>query len=490
MKIIKSIIILFIIMLLEIENLVFAAVVSDNDGSAFITKAEFDSLKNNFQFQIDSYNSNIDNKIDNAIASYLAGISVNKTSIIRTAFNLEGDEDKIIFVGRQNNLYDMDKPLRTSDSIFEIFCGTYQTDAYWIQDTYDTFCFEASHSKGSLTNYLYVLDTNNCALSSKQNCQMNASRIYVVYSTYHAGNGMWWAGITQTLNTPTTLTSQNTAYINSTTAQGYGLRRDNVQSSIYNVQLTHYLLSLNSDPNGTNGTNQVLKRTPLETKTLTELTKTCDVAFIGRDMGTNYHFPQGSLYNIKTINKEWGSKDLIKSYQSNRLNYTYTYKLRNSGGYAASEVPSNFTPTVSGYGLDWVITNNTFSNIFYNNINSSWKEKLSYSGGLPLCPKTKNGEFEISFSVDREVEISFSNVQNESFPNTGNERFKKCKIKSHGSVEQFTEMNSSIILTAGTYDFKVELKDEPLFLMAYMDNRTDTVTFTQVGDAKLTEKNN
>ena len=44
----------------------FAAVVSDNDGSAFITKSEFDSLKNDFQSQLDSYNTNIDNKIDNA----------------------------------------------------------------------------------------------------------------------------------------------------------------------------------------------------------------------------------------------------------------------------------------------------------------------------------------------------------------------------------------------------------------------------------------
>ena len=33
----------------------FAAIVSDNDGSAFITKAEFDSLKNDFQAQIDQY---------------------------------------------------------------------------------------------------------------------------------------------------------------------------------------------------------------------------------------------------------------------------------------------------------------------------------------------------------------------------------------------------------------------------------------------------
>ena len=51
---------------------------SDNDGSAFITKAEFDSLKNNFQSQLDSYNTGIDSKIDFAIASYLNGLTINK----------------------------------------------------------------------------------------------------------------------------------------------------------------------------------------------------------------------------------------------------------------------------------------------------------------------------------------------------------------------------------------------------------------------------
>ena len=55
------------------------AVVSDNDGSAFITKAEFDSIKNDFQTQIDQYNTSIDRKIDGTIASYLAGIRTNNT---------------------------------------------------------------------------------------------------------------------------------------------------------------------------------------------------------------------------------------------------------------------------------------------------------------------------------------------------------------------------------------------------------------------------
>ena len=59
---------------MSIESL--GAVVSDNDGSAFITKGEFDSLKNDFQNQIDQYNTSIDSKIDGAIAAYLAGINV------------------------------------------------------------------------------------------------------------------------------------------------------------------------------------------------------------------------------------------------------------------------------------------------------------------------------------------------------------------------------------------------------------------------------
>ena len=74
MRLIKRVVALFLVLLLSIES--FGAVVSDNDGSAFITKAEFDSLKNNFQSQIDQYNTSIDSKIDGAIAGYIAGIKV------------------------------------------------------------------------------------------------------------------------------------------------------------------------------------------------------------------------------------------------------------------------------------------------------------------------------------------------------------------------------------------------------------------------------
>ncbi|MBO6119235.1 MAG: hypothetical protein J6P02_02075 [Lachnospiraceae bacterium] len=55
----------------------FGAIVSDNDGSAFVTKSEFESLKKDFANQITSYNDSIDGKIDGAIASYLAGIRLS-----------------------------------------------------------------------------------------------------------------------------------------------------------------------------------------------------------------------------------------------------------------------------------------------------------------------------------------------------------------------------------------------------------------------------
>lgn len=56
----------------------FASVVSDNDGSAFITKAEFEAMKKSFNDQIEQYNDSISSKIDGAIASYLAGTQLAK----------------------------------------------------------------------------------------------------------------------------------------------------------------------------------------------------------------------------------------------------------------------------------------------------------------------------------------------------------------------------------------------------------------------------
>lgn len=79
-SLIKRMLAIVMILILSIES--YAAVVSDNDGSAFVTKAEFEILKKDFGDQIEKYNTSIDSKIDGAIASYLSGIKLQRTEIL------------------------------------------------------------------------------------------------------------------------------------------------------------------------------------------------------------------------------------------------------------------------------------------------------------------------------------------------------------------------------------------------------------------------
>ena len=80
MRIKRTILAILSIILLT-GSYIRAAVISDNDGSAFITKAEFETLKKDFNSQITRYNESIDNKIDGAIAAYLAAFNKQKENI-------------------------------------------------------------------------------------------------------------------------------------------------------------------------------------------------------------------------------------------------------------------------------------------------------------------------------------------------------------------------------------------------------------------------
>ena len=79
---VKKILCLILVLVICTEN--FAAIVSDNDGSAFITKSEFEAMKRDFAEQVTNYNDSIDAKIDGAIASYLAGVRLENTSLINS----------------------------------------------------------------------------------------------------------------------------------------------------------------------------------------------------------------------------------------------------------------------------------------------------------------------------------------------------------------------------------------------------------------------
>lgn len=69
---ISLLLVIVLLFLLSFGEISYSAV-GANDGSAFITKAEFDALVNTFNEQMDSYENSITSKIDGAIANYLAG---------------------------------------------------------------------------------------------------------------------------------------------------------------------------------------------------------------------------------------------------------------------------------------------------------------------------------------------------------------------------------------------------------------------------------
>ena len=94
-KIVKKIAALFLVLLLSIES--FAAIVSDNDGSAFVTKGEFEALKSNFASQIKNYNDSIDGKIDGAVASYLSGIQLEKKDYVSSTLYKANSTKDVIF---------------------------------------------------------------------------------------------------------------------------------------------------------------------------------------------------------------------------------------------------------------------------------------------------------------------------------------------------------------------------------------------------------
>ena len=92
----KKLLALFLVVLMSIES--FGAIVSDNDGSAFVTKAEFDSLKNNFQTQINQYTTAIDSSVDNAIASYISGIKLEKQGTVESQIYKANEQKDVAFV--------------------------------------------------------------------------------------------------------------------------------------------------------------------------------------------------------------------------------------------------------------------------------------------------------------------------------------------------------------------------------------------------------
>ena len=127
----------------------------------FITRAEFDSLKNNFQSQIDQYNSSIDSKIDGAIAAYLAGI---KLSNITTYDVIIKDNEKMI--NFMNGVYANDYVIPNMYYNLELIGRSnsvyHNENIAWAKENGSNYNTHAAGVMGATAvwSYLYMSNTN------------------------------------------------------------------------------------------------------------------------------------------------------------------------------------------------------------------------------------------------------------------------------------------------------------------------------------------
>lgn len=229
MKSIKiKLIIIMIIAFYFSHTMIMASVVSDNDGSAFITKSEFDSLRSTFQSQINQYNTSIDSKIDNAIASYLSGIQTTVSTVLT-------DYNKKMYDNNAESIKFIDYGTSTAYPItnntiygeFALYCSMSQTNSaspanknWWMvrMSSGGTFSGDNEWFDFGTDNAFYFINISNNILDStmpggkafslaNNSRYHNKLKIKHEYASHQANNNTfptdetaWLDGMTKSFN--------------------------------------------------------------------------------------------------------------------------------------------------------------------------------------------------------------------------------------------------------------------------------------------------
>ena len=179
-KRIKNIIALLLVIFSVVET--FAVAVSDNDGSAFITKAEFDSLKNDFQTQIDQYNTTIDSKIDNAIASYLSGVKVEQERQMDSIIYRSNTYKDVIFSNNWTVPFTaIGDKCTVASFLWSIWNFTVLSGSYYTLYEYGMMNSTKANSPSFVEDTKGTVETQICQPSYNEQ-----------YGTYSIDNGSFW----------------------------------------------------------------------------------------------------------------------------------------------------------------------------------------------------------------------------------------------------------------------------------------------------------
>ena len=500
-----------------ISNILYASVVSDNDGSAFITKAEFDSLKNNFQSQIDQYNNQIDTKIDNAIASYLSGISVSKESEINTSFNIIGNattnsegvsESTVHFMGKDYMLqYATLRPVSTTNLSWIGTIG-YQAIEQYYMDSNNTLQITGSYTYGN---------TNNCVLESDdgyveqflKNVKVDENRNMVCQGRdngiFYTG-GIWKKVDMEVMSEPTeaqvsSWTTTTSAPIISVWTEGYGYNPNDWAQTNYGwTKLSRQLYYRRDEIRDA----YVGSGAP----TLHWLFTDYNINYVyDSTLNANYHWSFGSNNNfmVKEKVKDSSGNETKKGHYLWLSSVEWTksrpfsvatglgiYALKQGISGIANITTSNIT--IRGKYPTLNCNLKSPSNYKYKRIKTIWNMDTGLTNGLLLVDGSKLSDGNIEIQFKSNLNNTWLYFKNGSFTNKPNENDNsnlECEIFDETTQMYNKTYNPKLINNGTIYKIKIPTEKGKNIYVATSVNNSDSgfdVELSQVGTAKLITK--
>lgn len=501
----------------------FAFTTSDNDGSAFITKAEFDALKSSFQAQLDAYNQGIDSKIDSAIAGYLAGIKVQKTSNVYTGLNLNGNGNEVKFLGKSNvGLNQFNEPY-TYDTARITAAKTYSWDYCALKETYHVYIWQASYTNGNKNNFVFWLDGNGRVQGQRQNYQVLYVRNIITYSANYANYGGGWVGLWSNLSFPTADSIETSTDSLSATHVGFnsnpstgggvgkGKRYQYPGQMVYFEALDPYGVNAGFDTTNnymylSNGKDREASGTyvpvpedytPWNNSTFTYVTRNGAYSFNGNAVSTVYHWPKGSTDTFYCVDENFTDIANVVKASPSTFTYTRSQKLNNMPGLSATNYVNLVTimngsnkviGEDKGYGLKVKTSRKNIKEIYYNNSYNTWQVESPMGNGFLFYYGNSEGVLEFKLkSSEANTKLYFKTSDYATSDDTSTNNMIDYEIKqgtgSFSSTKKFTMAKNVEYTIRLNYE-----KDSKLKLFAIPNADNGSTIITQTGQATFTSE--
>lgn len=499
---------------------VFAVAVSDNDGAVFISKAEFDNLKNTFQSQLDSYNQSIDNKIESAIASYLAGIKTESTFTVFTGINSNGNSNVVKFLGKTYASLNHNKEPYGYDDLKITAVKSFSNFYIAARETYHYYIYQAYNKFGNTTNFVMHKDTNNRILEQRKNYTIKYFRNIITYSNNVANYGGGWVSLSTNLGFPTaesttaladTLKGTHIGWNMNTTGGSRGkgttypfpgqyidltpVDPDIGISYPYNGKYAwSYLTNGEDQPATSTYTPTPANYTPVNS-TFNWVTRNGSFSYGGTTDNNVYHWPKGANDKIYCVDNDFDNMLNAEKASPSEFKYTRSVKFNNMPGlnadnYKAVVTIMNGTNTVvgedKGYGIKVKSVLKAPNEIYYNNSYSIWGIESPMGNGFNFYyNNSESGDLEFKLKGNAaNAKLYFKNSPYATTDDSGTTNMIEFEIKQ--GTGAFSKTKKFNMAANVEYTIKLKYKEKTelkLFAIPSADN--GSVDITQVGQATL-----